>query len=379
MKGRMLLGVSICLVLLAVGVGYSLAQAPESATEPAAAAPMNDVIPIQGRLTDAGGNPVNGDLSITFRLYDVASGGTALCSDIDTVNVSAGLFKAEMDTCTAAVLDGRQLYLGLQISGEAEMTPRQAIYAAPYAWGLRPGAIISNTATSGHGLSVWSKANGSGGTALRAENVGTGGIGIWGVANGTDAAIIASNRGSGMLFKGFGGDGGEDEFRVNNNGSIESKADSYVFISGSNFIKDDSTDTTRWTVRDNGSVEIYSGGSGTKLIQVPITLPGVLYGQPVKVESVTFYYQCADGTKGYIDQVWLFKQNGVDDTVTVATDATDRTSNAAATFTLTPTSNNVLSADQGILSIAIRLQFADNVHYVRYGGVRLQLHHHDLY
>ncbi len=379
MKGRMLLGVTICLVLLGVVVGYSLAQAPESATEPAAAAPMNDVIPIQGRLTDAGGNPVNGSLSITFRLYDVASGGTALCTDTDTVNVSAGLFNAEMDACTAAVLDGRQLYLGIQVSGEAEMTPRQEIFAAPYAWGLRPGAVISNTNASGRGISVYSRGSGQSGAALWAENVGAGGIGIWGIANGTDAAVVASNRGSGLLFKGFGGDGGEDEFRVNNNGSIESKADSYVFVSGSNFIKDQSTDTTRWTAHDNGSVDLYSGGSESKLIDIPITLPGVLYGQPVKVKSVTFYYGCHDGTKGYIDAVWLFKQNGVGGTVTIATDATDRTSNTAATFTLTPTSNNVLSADQGILSIAIRLQFADDINYVRYGGVRLQLGHHDLY
>jgi len=102
------------------------------------------VIPIQGRLTDASGNPVpDGSYPITATLYNVS--GTALCSDGDNVTVSNGLFYMEIDFCTSAILNGQQLYLGIQVGSDAEMTPRQAIYPVPYAWSLRPGAVISDT------------------------------------------------------------------------------------------------------------------------------------------------------------------------------------------------------------------------------------------
>jgi len=51
------------------------------------------------------------------------------------------------------------------------------------------------------------------------------GIALWGKARGSDATIIASNEGSGPLFKGFGGDGGDHEFIVYNNGGVWGKGD----------------------------------------------------------------------------------------------------------------------------------------------------------
>jgi hypothetical protein len=68
-----------------------------------------------------------------------------LCEDADLVPVSNGLFNAEMDSCTGEDIDGRQLWLGIKVGGDSEMTPRQGIYAVPYAWSLRPGARISDT------------------------------------------------------------------------------------------------------------------------------------------------------------------------------------------------------------------------------------------
>ncbi len=57
---------------------------------------VQNMIPVQGKLTDASGMPLNGDFSITFRLYDVFSGGTALCLDTNVVNVVNGLFNSEI-------------------------------------------------------------------------------------------------------------------------------------------------------------------------------------------------------------------------------------------------------------------------------------------
>ncbi len=226
MKGKWtLLGSILAVLLLALAAGLTRAQGPEPPGEGVqpqdvgVQAVVSAVIPIQGRLTDASGNPVpDGNYSITARIYNVSSGGTALCSDVDTVSVSNGLFNMYIDNCTPAILNGQQLYLGIKVETDAEMTPRRAIYPVPYAWSLRPGAVISNTATSGRGLEVWSAAGGGKtGTALWVENTSTGsGIALWAKARGTDATLIASNDGAGPLIKGFGGDGGEDEFRLNN-------------------------------------------------------------------------------------------------------------------------------------------------------------------
>jgi len=116
-----------------------------SAFGPASAAVIN-AIPVQGRLTDASGNPINGSKELTFTIYDAFSGGNSLCQDADTVNVINGLFYTNIDYCTPDDINGRQLYLGIKVAGEAaEMTPRLPIYVVPYAFSLIPGAVIDGS------------------------------------------------------------------------------------------------------------------------------------------------------------------------------------------------------------------------------------------
>jgi hypothetical protein len=109
---------------------------------------VQPAIPIQGRLTDSGGNPLDGTYDVTFRLYDHFSGGTLLCEDEDSVDVVGGLFTTHLSFCTSSDIDGRPLYLSIQVGSDPEMTPRQAIYPVPYAMSLRPGAIISDTTSN---------------------------------------------------------------------------------------------------------------------------------------------------------------------------------------------------------------------------------------
>jgi len=169
------------LLLLAVGLtvrpgaGEALAQEPgpggdtRTAGDEAEAA-VSAEIPIQGRLTDASGNPISGTRTMTFTLYTSSVGGTAVCQDADPVSVVNGLFSARMGYCTASDINGQQLYLGIQVEDDLEMTPRQAILPVPYAWSLRPGANISGTvasdailhaenwAANGRGLRGWARA-----------------------------------------------------------------------------------------------------------------------------------------------------------------------------------------------------------------------------
>lgn len=101
----------------------------------------------QGRLTDGDGNPLtNANVAVGFRLYDVGFGGTPLGVTTITVNTDgSGLFNEEIDFYRPDLFDGRALFLGLQVDGDAEMTPRQYLRPVPYALNIRPGAVISPT------------------------------------------------------------------------------------------------------------------------------------------------------------------------------------------------------------------------------------------
>ncbi len=386
MKGKRILVSMLALGLLVVlAAGLSLAQGLGPSNEAqwqgevSVAAIVSSKISYQGVLKEGGG-PVTGLRDMVFRLYT-----TSACSGIpvqsiteNDVLVTNGLFSVDLDV-NQAHFNGQGLWLAVDVEGTR--IGCQEVLPAPYALSLRPGAVVSNTSASRHGLEVWSDATGSRGTALWAENSNTtSGIALWAVANGSDASLVSSNRGAGPLFKGFGGDGGEDEFRLNNNGSIESKADSYIFVPGNELVKNDSADTTRWVCATNGAARIWRGSAaGDKWIYFPITLPGVLYGQGVKVKSITVYYKCQDGTKNHIDITHCYKQTDADSSVGLVSDLTDRTSNTATSYTLMPTSNNVLSSDQGILSLHLRLHFVDDSNNIQIGGVRVQLGHHHLY
>jgi len=110
---------------------------------------VSDTISYQGRLLDNTGNPVDGIHAITFRLYVEPSGGTALLTDTIPVFVDQGLFNVQIPV-DEALFDGQALWLGVKVEGDAqEMSPRQPLLPAPYAFSLRPGATISGSLPSG--------------------------------------------------------------------------------------------------------------------------------------------------------------------------------------------------------------------------------------
>ncbi len=139
------------LVILALAVGLTRAQGPgpgediNEVSRPEETSAVASVIPIQGQLTDDSGNPIDGSRVITFSLYPQSWATTPVCQDDDNVDVNNGLFSAEMDFCTSSDIDGKRLYMGIEVEGDDEMIPRQAIYPIPYAYSLRPAAIISGS------------------------------------------------------------------------------------------------------------------------------------------------------------------------------------------------------------------------------------------
>jgi len=234
----------IVVVALALAAGFTLAQGsgpegeidapsgPEDTTE------VSSVVPIQGRLTDADGNPLTGLYVIRAALYTAPTGGTMLCSGTKYVTVDNGLFNMYLDSgngCTSAVIDGKQFYLGITVGNDPEMTPRQEIYPVPYAWSLRPGAVISGTTSnaivhienwdaSGRGLRAYAMSqtgtnygivgvsrspNGFGGYFYNHEGgtglYGEGTTGVYGVSTADDGVHGVSTTGNGVYGEGTPG------------------------------------------------------------------------------------------------------------------------------------------------------------------------------
>jgi len=190
--------------LLAFAVGQGKAQQANQPrgrqAGPEAPASRSSYIPVQGRLTDASGNPLTGSYDLTFRLYDIFTGGTALCTSlVAAVTVEGGLFNTYMDMQGCAEIDGRQLYLGIQVEADPEMTPRQYIDNVPYAWSLRPGAGISGTIGGDAILDIDNYS--STGRGLRAEAQAT---------TGVNYAVIGASR----SVDGYGG------YFYNNGGGV---------------------------------------------------------------------------------------------------------------------------------------------------------------
>ena len=102
----------------------------------------------QGYLTNPSGAAINNAaLSLTFKLYTVASGGTELYSETQSVIVINGIFNALIGSVAPLTLAFDQPYfIGISAGGDTEMTPRQPLAASPYA--IRSASSESLAATA---------------------------------------------------------------------------------------------------------------------------------------------------------------------------------------------------------------------------------------
>ena len=202
-------------VLLAVllgsfttGVRLAAAQGPISGSGPTgggiASAPLSSAFTYQGRL-ERGGSPVNGTCSMAFKLMDNPAGTANQIGNTlnKSVSVANGLFTVELDfgeyTFTG---DGRFLDITVNCGSGAEtLTPRQTLFAVPYALGLRPpttlhyGGATLNLIGCAQGLAA-------SGPAVREAPTSTPAItdcsALVGWADGSSPTIRANNTGSGM-------------------------------------------------------------------------------------------------------------------------------------------------------------------------------------
>lgn len=144
----------------------------------AARAAVPQIINYQGTLTDKGGTPVpNGNYSIEFRIYDVASGGTVLWSEkwdttTSQVAVVGGIFNAMLGfhspIPTNLFVDRPVTYLAVKVGTDAEMLPRQRITSVGYAFnagnGIPKGGIIMWSGSISAIPAGWALCDGNNGT-----------------------------------------------------------------------------------------------------------------------------------------------------------------------------------------------------------------------
>ncbi|MCX5905353.1 MAG: hypothetical protein NTV89_18220 [Proteobacteria bacterium] len=105
------------------------------------------LINYQGKLTNAGGSPLNGTFVMSFTVYDAESGGTSLWTETQSsVAVNNGVFNVILGSgpdgkpnttddvpISASVFYGDQRWLGVKIGSDSEMTPRTRFTSVGYA------------------------------------------------------------------------------------------------------------------------------------------------------------------------------------------------------------------------------------------------------
>ncbi len=110
-----------------------------------ASAQVPETLNVQGQLGHHG-NP-NRSVTLTFRIYDVASGGTALWSETQTVQLVQRYFNAVLGNTNEIDIDfDRQLYIGITVGDGSELSPRITLTSSAYA--LQARTVDDNSISS---------------------------------------------------------------------------------------------------------------------------------------------------------------------------------------------------------------------------------------
>lgn len=119
------------LALLGTNIYLTLAAPPQSVFSPT-------TVSFEGYLANADGSPFSGsNPTLAFHLYDAQSGGTSLWDETHSnVSVSQGLYTVQLGSAgsplNADLFNGAR-WLSVAVNGGAEMSPRIAISAVPWA------------------------------------------------------------------------------------------------------------------------------------------------------------------------------------------------------------------------------------------------------
>lgn len=289
----------------------------------------------QGVLTDPSGDPVSdGVYDMEFRLWDLEDDAFVF-TQTESVTVTNGIFDVVLGSDpilnplpVAKFSDGFELEI--TVEGDT-LEPRQALYGAPYAFTLYPGAVIVDDYNAANPALTIDKD--STGPALRLEG-----------------------------------------------GELETDQRSYWWISGNQIaVGTHLLDDEIFVYRNHygTSIGVYSGHAGDyDNFAIPLDIPGVLYGQTVSVEEVRVYYR-VDSVGDYIDTTRLYKTTGAGASDLLRADHMDRNSTTAASYDLTPSSPEELGSTSGPLVVTFEMHWggAGAARKIYIGMVRVTLLH----
>ncbi len=132
---------------------------------PPAFAGVPDLIDFQGSLVDNDGVPVTGTPTIQFALYSANTGGAAIWSETKVVMLQDGVYSTQLGDLTPLtddIWENAQLWLGIKVDADEEMTPRVRIVAVPYAMRAKVAEVAEEVADAGRQGSVFSAVLGVG-------------------------------------------------------------------------------------------------------------------------------------------------------------------------------------------------------------------------
>jgi len=156
-------------------------------------------ISYQGVLTDASGTVVpDGNYNLTFRLYDVATGGTALWAEGQLVAVRNGVFNVILGSVVPIDLPfDKPYWLGVTLGAGTELTPRIELTSSAY-------SFRSANTDRIHGITAGGDLKGTYPNPMVAENAVT----TAKIADGavTKAKLSASGGSDGEVLKLSGGE-----------------------------------------------------------------------------------------------------------------------------------------------------------------------------
>jgi hypothetical protein len=155
-------------------------------------AAMPHTMSYQGVLRDGAGNAVpDGNYTLTFSLYDVATGGEPYWIETDSVTVVDGIFNVILGKLVSLseVSFDTPYWLGVGLLGAPEMTPRVELTAAPYALHAASADAVSSgdlvidgkltvTSTTDRAAVFTTSCGGCAVHAIHAEATGNSAVGI---------------------------------------------------------------------------------------------------------------------------------------------------------------------------------------------------------
>lgn len=105
----------------------------------------------QGHLTDSSGIPIDGPMNMTFAIYDIETGGTALWSDTRSVTIDQGVFSVELGGGLNPFPLGlyeNPLWMGLTVDTDAEMSPRRSISSTAFSFKAEDANTLEGVSVS---------------------------------------------------------------------------------------------------------------------------------------------------------------------------------------------------------------------------------------